>query len=212
MTLHADQPDIPEELISDAPPEDADAPASWRATPHRIGRYELRFELASGGMGSVYLARLRGTAGFEKLVALKRIHPHLARTKRYIDMFFDEARIASQITHPNVCSVFDFGEADGEHYLAMEYLVGEPLSRVWRSTARSREQRRSPQLPLRAARIIEAACEGLHAAHELKDASGKLLQVFIEWILKEIIVNIPNQVDQAFLLRAVNRLIRRVEV
>ncbi len=177
MTLHADQPDIPEELISDAPPEDADAPASWRATPHRIGRYELRFELASGGMGSVYLARLRGTAGFEKLVALKRIHPHLARTKRYIDMFFDEARIASQITHPNVCSVFDFGEADGEHYLAMEYLVGEPLSRVWRSTARSREQRRSPQLPLRAARIIEAACEGLHAAHELKDASGKLLQV-----------------------------------
>lgn len=151
--------------------------AEWRATPHRIGRYELRFELASGGMGSVYLARLKGTAGFEKLVALKRIHPHLARTKRYIDMFLDEARIASQITHPNVCSVFDFGEADGEYFLAMEYLLGEPLSRVWRNTAKNREQRRSTQLHLRVARIIEGACEGLHAAHELRDASGKLLDV-----------------------------------
>ena len=178
MTLQADRPDLAEELASEKPPPDDDAAAAeWRATPHRIGRYELRFELASGGMGSVYLARLKGTAGFEKLVALKRIHPHLARTKSYIDMFLDEARIASQITHPNVCSVFNFGEADGEYYLAMEYLLGEPLSRLWRSTAKSREQRRSTELHLRVARIIEGACEGLHAAHELRDASGKLLEV-----------------------------------
>jgi serine/threonine-protein kinase len=92
-----------------------------RATPTTIGRYELCFELASGGMASVYLARAEGSPGFEKLVALKRIHPHLASEKGYVEMFLDEARIASRITHPNVCSVFDFGEADGEYFIAMEY-------------------------------------------------------------------------------------------
>ena len=146
-------------------------------TPGRIGRYELRFELASGGMGSVYLARLDGTAGFEKLVALKRIHPHLAKEPGCIEMFLDEAKIASRITHPNVCSVFDFGQADGEYYIAMEYLVGEPLARLFTRVAKIPEQRRSPLLPLRMARIIADACEGLHAAHELKDSNGDLLNV-----------------------------------
>jgi serine/threonine-protein kinase len=148
-----------------------------RTDPQRIGRYELCFELASGGMASVYLARIDGVSGFEKLVALKRIHRHLAKDKGYVDMFLDEARIASRITHPNVCSVFDFGEADGDHYIAMEYLVGEPLSRLMSRSARDPKQRKSPLLPLRMARVIAEACEGLHAAHELKDANGDLLQV-----------------------------------
>lgn len=159
----------PESVADTSPPE--------RETPERIGRYELRFELASGGMGSVYLARLDGTAGFEKLVALKRIHPHLAREADCIEMFLDEAKIASRITHPNVCSVFDFGQVDGEYYIAMEYLVGEPLARLFTRVAKLPEQRRSPLLPLRMARIIADACEGLHAAHELKDSNGDLLNV-----------------------------------
>jgi len=148
-----------------------------RTPPERIGRYELCFELASGGMASVYLARIDGVSGFEKLIALKRIHPHLAKEKGYVDMFLDEAKIASRITHPNVCSVFDFGEADGEYYIAMEYLVGEPLSRLCGRVAKNREQRRHRLLPLRMSRIIADACEGLHAAHELKDANGDLLHV-----------------------------------
>ncbi len=145
--------------------------------PERIGRYKLCFELAAGGMATVYLARVDGAPGFEKLVALKRIHRHLAKEKRYVDMFLDEARIASRITHPNVCSVFDFGQADGEYYIAMEYLVGEPLSRLCGKVARNSEQRRHPLLPIRMARVIADACEGLHAAHELKDANGELLHV-----------------------------------
>jgi serine/threonine-protein kinase len=145
--------------------------------PERIGRYELCFELASGGMATVYLARVDGASGFEKLVALKRIHRHLAKEKKYIDMFLDEAKIASRITHPNVCGVFDFGHADGEYYIAMEYLVGEPLARLCGKVARDQEQRRHPLLPLRMASIIADACEGLHAAHELKDANGDLLHV-----------------------------------
>ncbi len=145
--------------------------------PTRIGRYELCFELASGGMATVYLARVIGTPGFQKVVALKRIHPHLAHEKDYVQMFLDEARIASRITHPNVCSVFDFGESDGEHFIAMEYLVGEPLSRVHRRVMAHADQRRSPLLATRVAQIMAQACEGLHAAHELRDARGESLHV-----------------------------------
>ena len=91
------------------PSADSQVPAP--AAPEKIGRYQLCFELASGGMASVYLARAEGGPGFQKLVALKRIHAHLADEKEYVEMFLDEARIASRITHANVCSVFDFGEA-----------------------------------------------------------------------------------------------------
>ena len=158
-------------------PIEEDSVRPERAAPERIGRYELCFELASGGMASVYLARIDGASGFEKLVALKRIHRHLAKEKGYVEMFLDEAKIASRVTHPNVCSVFDFGEADGEYYIAMEYLVGESLSRLCSRVAKSREQRRDALLPLRMGRIIADACEGLHAAHELKDANGDSLHV-----------------------------------
>ncbi|MGB5367889.1 MAG: serine/threonine-protein kinase [Polyangiales bacterium] len=145
--------------------------------PSRIGRYELCFELASGGMASVHLARAHGDPGFEKLVALKRIHPHLACEQEYVEMFLDEARIASRITHSNVCSVFDFGEADGEYFIAMEYLVGEPLSRIHRRVLADVDERDSPLLPMRMACMIAQACEGLHAAHELTDADGESLHV-----------------------------------
>jgi serine/threonine protein kinase len=155
----------------------ADSLAPPRAAPEKIGRYQLCFELASGGMASVYLARAEGSPGFQKLVALKRIHPHLATEKDYVEMFLDEARITSRITHANVCSVFDFGEADGEYFMAMEYLVGEPLSRVHRRVLSNVDQRSSPLLPARMARVIAQACEGLHAAHELQDANGKSLHV-----------------------------------
>ena len=177
VTLSTKARDTEQEADSYAPDSAADTEPPQRAAPEQIGRYALRFELASGGMGSVYLARLDGSAGFEKLVALKRIHPHLAKEKDCIEMFLDEAKIASRITHPNVCSVFDFGEVDGEYFIAMEYLVGEPLSRVYTRVGKNKEQRRDPLLPLRMARIIADACEGLHAAHELKDSQGDLLRV-----------------------------------
>jgi serine/threonine protein kinase len=167
----------PESVLREALPPAEDSIPPERTAPERIGRYELCFELASGGMATVYLARVHGASGFEKLVALKRIHRHLAKERKYIDMFLDEAKIASRITHPNVCSVFDFGQADGEYYIAMEYLVGEPLSRLCGKVARDQEQRRHSLLPLRMAGIIADACEGLHAAHELKDANGDLLSV-----------------------------------
>ena len=143
------------------------------ATAQKLGRYSLCFELASGGMASVYLARVEGPAGFEKLVALKRIHPHLRSKADFVEMFLDEARIASRVNHPNVCSVFDFGEADGTHYIAMEYILGETFGRLGRALAR----RDDPRAVGIVARIVADACEGLHAAHELRGDDGKLLDV-----------------------------------
>ena len=155
----------------------AESLAPEPTAPERIGRYELCFKLASGGMASVYLARIHGVSGFQKLVALKRIRRDLAKDPGYFDMFLNEARVASQITHPNVCSVFDFGEFNGEYYIAMEYLMGESVSRLCRRVVTNPQQRRQPLLPLKMARIITDACEGLHAAHELRDPNGDLLHL-----------------------------------
>ena len=142
-----------------------------------LGRYHLVQRLASGGMASVYLARAAGPAGFEKVVALKRIHPHLANEQTFVEMFLDEARIASRIDHANVCSVFDFGKADGAYFIAMEFLSGEPLSHLINLMERSAEELADPRRAYLMARMVADACEGLHAAHELHDREGELLNV-----------------------------------
>src|SRR5215813_3592500 len=96
------------------------------ATPapetRRFGKYTLVAKLATGGMAEIFLARLHGFGGFEKLVCIKRILPHLAKDEHFVHMFLDEARIAARISHPNVCQVFDICEADGRYFIAMEYL------------------------------------------------------------------------------------------
>jgi hypothetical protein len=145
--------------------------------PVRVGRYRLCYELGSGGMATVYLARVEGPGGFARPVAIKRIHPHLARRRDLVAMFLDEARIISAIHHPNVCATFDFGEADGSYYLAMEYLVGESLALLQRRVARDPALLASARWHRVFAKIIADAGEGLHAAHELKDERGRPLQV-----------------------------------
>src|SRR5215213_982960 len=98
------------------------------ADERRFGKYTLVAKLATGGMAEIFLARLQGAAGFEKLVCIKRILPHLARDQQLVEMFLSEARIAAQISHPNVCQVFELGEIDGSYFIAMEYLEGVPFS------------------------------------------------------------------------------------
>ncbi|GAB4210367.1 MAG: hypothetical protein OHK0013_30930 [Sandaracinaceae bacterium] len=142
-----------------------------------FGRYTLRYEIASGGMASVYLGRTRGPMGFDRPVAIKRIHPHLAKKREFVDMFLDEARLNARINHPNVCGVFDFGEVDGTYFMAMEYLVGQPLSRVLGAAAQRGDLAGTPRWNAMATRILADACEGLHAAHELRDEAGRSLNV-----------------------------------
>lgn len=140
-----------------------------------FGRYELCYEIGAGGMASVYLARMRGPQGFAKAVAIKRIHPHLTRRDSVISMFLDEAKLASSINHPNVCSVFDFGEVDGNYFLAMEYLVGESLAGLLRLLRSRKDILESERWQRALCHIIADVGQGLHASHELKDDAGNLL-------------------------------------
>lgn len=120
-------------------------------------------------MASVYLARLLSQAGFEKWVAVKTIHPHIGTSPKFVSMFMDEARLAARLDHPNLCTVFDFGEASGTYFIAMEYLHGESLGVVAR-----RSWSMGLPMPLEfAARVIADATRGLHAAHELRVESGQ---------------------------------------
>src|SRR5438046_4059195 len=95
--------------------------------PTRLGRYELLARLATGGMGEIFLARLEGAAGFEKLYVVKRILPHLADDARFRAMLIAEARIASKMSHANICQVYELGDAEGQLYIVMEYLEGIAL-------------------------------------------------------------------------------------
>lgn len=144
--------------------------------PLKLGRFTLCEELGAGGMATVYLARMDLAAGLDRLVALKTIHPHLARERAFVDMFLDEARIASHVNHPNVCAVHDFGELGGVYYLAMEYLLGEPLFDVINRLVERFDDVREV-LPFVAARVIADACEGIHAAHTARGPDGARLHI-----------------------------------
>ncbi len=139
----------------------------------RLDRFELIAELASGGMATVYLARLGGVAGFQRFVAIKRLHPHLAREPEFVDMFLDEARLAARIHHPNVVPILEIGESEHGYYLVMEYVEGDTAARL---LARSLQGNgRLP--PSVALRIVLDALTGLHAAHELCDDERVPLEI-----------------------------------
>jgi eukaryotic-like serine/threonine-protein kinase len=136
-----------------------------------VGRYELHHELASGGMATVYLGRLRGPVGFSRTVAIKRLHPQFAKQPDFVAMFVDEARLASRIVHPNVVPMLDVVAESGELFLVMEYVHGESLSELTNLARASGER-----IPLRiASAIVGGLLEGLHAAHESKDQHGQPL-------------------------------------
>jgi serine/threonine-protein kinase len=124
-------------------------------------------------MGTVWVARLDGSFGMEKLVALKMIAPDLAADLHFRRMFIDEARVASRVSHPNVAGVLDFGEAYGALFYAMEWVDGESLRELQRACTSAGER-----VPAGvAARILADACVGLHAAHEATDLDGTPLEV-----------------------------------
>jgi serine/threonine protein kinase len=139
----------------------------------RFDRYELLCPAGRGGMASVWVARLQGKHGFEKLVAIKTILPHNSHDLRFRKMFLDEARIASGIEHVNVARILDLGEQQGLLYLVMEWIEGDSLAKL-QAAVESRGARVSPGIALRA---VADACAGLHAAHEQRDRNGAHLGV-----------------------------------
>jgi serine/threonine-protein kinase len=143
------------------------------AAPARLGRYELLARLATGGMGEIFLARMEGAAGFEKLFVIKRILPHLADDVRFRDMLIGEARIASMMTHANICQVYELGETDGQLYIVMEHLEGITVLPMLRKLSKE-----GGALDLGfIGGVIQQATDGLHYAHELKDRGGDYLGI-----------------------------------
>ncbi len=134
----------------------------------QFDKYTLLAKLATGGMAELFVARLSGAAGFSKTVVIKRILPHVAHDENFTRMFLDEALTCAQITHPNVCQVFELCEANDSHFLVLEHLEGATVGDLIRRCIAADQQ-----LNLRlAAGIIVQACDGLHAAHEQTDSEG----------------------------------------
>ncbi len=140
---------------------------------YRLDRYELLCPIAQGGMAAVWLARLQGKHGFEKLLAIKTILPSYAEDPRFRRMFLDEATIASRIEHANVAQILDLGEHEGCLYLVMDWVDGESVARLERAVHKA-----NTVIPVGIVlRIMAEVCAGLEAAHDLTDANGRGLNV-----------------------------------
>jgi eukaryotic-like serine/threonine-protein kinase len=139
-----------------------------------IGRYAIHDEIAAGGMASVFLGRMRGERGFSRTVAIKRLHPQLARDPDFVSMFLDEARLAARIQHRNVVAPLDVVTVDDrELLLVMEYIHGEALSRLIGSCRRS-----STRIPAAiAVGVVTGVLHGLHAAHQATSETGHPLDI-----------------------------------
>jgi serine/threonine-protein kinase len=133
--------------------------------------YELIGEIASGGMAKVFLGRIAGDGGFQRFVAIKRLHPHLASESQFVQMFLDEARIAAAIHNPHVVPILEVGTSDAGYYVVMEFVEGDTL---WGLITRSHLDGAILPPPV-ALRVVLDALTGLHAAHQLTDADDNLL-------------------------------------
>ncbi len=141
--------------------------------PRRLGKYHVLEQIAQGGMAEIYRAKTVGIAGFEKILALKRISPHFAREPRFIRSFVDEARIAVTLNHRNIVQVFDFGKADGDLYLAMELIEGVDL----RSALAAASEVGVALPPSVACYILGDLASGLDYAHRKADGEGRPLGI-----------------------------------
>jgi serine/threonine protein kinase len=133
----------------------------------RFGQYVLQRRIARGGMAEVFLAQHRDAAGVERRVAVKRILPHHADAPDFIQMFLGEAKFATQLGHPNIVPIYDFGKVDTDYFIAMEYVDGIHAGDVIR---RGRDERMPPHL---IARVGADAAAALHYVHELRGPGGK---------------------------------------
>jgi serine/threonine-protein kinase len=146
------------------PPTVGEAPPMQR---RKLDRYELIAEIASGGMGTVLLARLEGAGGFQRFFAIKMMHPHLVEDAQFVHMLLDEARVAARIHHPNVVATVDVCESPLGYYLVMDYVEGFTLTDVLA------DLRFAPREKMRIVnRVLLDAMAGLDAAHNLAGDDG----------------------------------------
>ncbi len=138
-----------------------------------FGRYELQRRLATGGMGEVYLATMRGAAGFQKRVVIKRILPELSRNPEFVSRFIEEGKLVGQLAHANIVGLLELGEVAGEYYLAMEHVDGVDLRELLRVLAA-----RGELMPVDLAlHVVTQIAAGLSYAHRKTDEDGRPLGI-----------------------------------
>src|SRR5262245_17552096 len=141
--------------------------------PCQFGRFQLLERLAMGGMAEIFKAKVTGAAGFEKIVVIKRILPHLAADRQFVDMFIDEAKLTVHLVHPKIVQVLEFGEVDGQYYIALEYVEGLDCLALLRACAHKRIR-----LPAAlAAHIGAEVLDALDYAHRATDPEGRILGI-----------------------------------
>ncbi len=137
----------------------------------RFGQYTLLEKIAAGGMAEVWKARMRGVEGFQKTVAIKKIHPHMTDNSEFIGMFIDEAKLAAQLSHPNIVHIYDLGKIGRDYYIAMEYVEGKDLRSLLNAA-----RRKGMPLSLGLALLIASRlASALDYAHRKRDFEGKEL-------------------------------------
>ncbi|HEX4621631.1 MAG TPA: serine/threonine-protein kinase, partial [Myxococcaceae bacterium] len=139
----------------------------------QLGRYILDRKIATGGMADVFLSRQSGPEGYERPCVIKRMLSQFAEDPIFVNMFLDEARLAAQLTHPNIAQIYDFGAEHGQYYIAMEYVPGATLRDVLQQQGDA-----GRYVPFRvAARVMSDAARGLEYAHTARDGNGKHLEI-----------------------------------
>jgi serine/threonine-protein kinase len=139
----------------------------------RFGKYQLIEKVGVGGMAEIFLARHSGVEGFEKDLVIKRIRPHLNSEPSFVNMFLGEAKLAAQLSHPNIVHIYDMGKIEDSYFIAMEFVPGRDLSQV---IPRSKDL----EIPFPfeyALRIGSSVCEALNYAHTKADSEGRLLKI-----------------------------------
>jgi len=138
-----------------------------------FGKYVLLEKIATGGMAEIFRAKQKGLRGFEKLVVIKRILPHLTDNSEFVSMFIDEGKIAAQLTHQNIAQIYDLGDEHGYYYIAMEYVHGKDLKAILQKAQKLKSRPSIEQ----AVFIISELCAGLDYAHRKKDLNGNALTI-----------------------------------
>jgi len=139
----------------------------------RIGKFEIISRIGAGGMAEIFVARTRAAHDFEKIVALKRIHPHLLEDEDFVEMFLHEARLAARLQHPNIAQVLDIGDDDGVYFFTMEYILGQDLRRIVRAVRAGGGWLTLDQIIT----IVTQTAAGLHYAHEREGTAGRPLGI-----------------------------------
>ncbi|MEW5855178.1 MAG: serine/threonine-protein kinase [Myxococcota bacterium] len=147
--------------------------AAPKLKPQIFGRYLLLDRVASGGMAEVWRAKIFGADDFQRIIAIKKILPHVCEDQEFIQMFKDEAKITVQLQHANIGQVYELGKIDDTFFIAMEYISGKDAKTIW-----SFQRQRGEPLPVPlACFLIQKMCEGLDYAHRKRDNFGVDLKI-----------------------------------